>query len=125
MHHCQYRRARYGFNDKDDAAFFAWRAAQPVTIGHDVWIGHGATVLAGISIGNGAAVGSGAVVTKNLPPYAIVAGVPSKVIRYRFPRQIAERLQEIAWWDWDHETLKQRLAEFRDVRTFLNTYGEP
>ncbi len=123
MHHCQYRRAGYGFNEQDDAAFFAWRAAQPVTIGHDVWIGHGATVLAGLSIGNGAAVGAGAVVTKDVPPYAIVAGIPAKVLRCRFPKGIVDRLQQIKWWDWDHETIKERLPEFRDVRTFVNAYG--
>jgi phosphonate metabolism protein (transferase hexapeptide repeat family) len=123
MHHCQYRRSRYGFNKEDDKAFFAWRALQPVTIGHDVWIGHGVSVLAGISVSNGAAVGTGAVVTKDVPPYAIVAGIPAKVIRYRFSKAIANRLQKIGWWDWDHETIKERLPEFRDIRTFLRTYG--
>lgn len=123
MHHCQYRRAMYGFGEDNDRAFFQWRAIQRVTIGHDTWIGHGVTVMAGVTIGDGAAVGSGAVVTKDVPPYAIVAGVPAKVLRYRFPKSVVTRLQEIRWWDWDHETIKGRLAEFRDVRTFIDTYG--
>lgn len=123
MHHCQYRRARYGFDDWDDDAFFAWRAAQQVTIGHDTWIGHRAIILAGLAVGNGAVVGAGAVVTADVPPYAIVAGTPARVIRYRFPLKIAAKLQEICWWDWGHETIKERLSEFRDIRTFIDRYG--
>jgi serine acetyltransferase len=63
------------------------------------------------------------VVTKDVPPYTIVAGVPAKPIRPRFPEHIAEKLLHIAWWDWDHETLKTRLDDLLDVEAFVEKYG--
>lgn len=76
------------------------RSKGDVIIGHDVWIGYGATILSGVNIGNGAVVGAKAVVTKDVPPYAIVAGNPARIVKFRFtPRQI-NRLLAIAWWDW-------------------------
>jgi acetyltransferase-like isoleucine patch superfamily enzyme len=125
LHHCQYRRRMYGFAENDDQSFFDWRARQRVHIGHDVWIGHNVTVLAGVTIGNGAVIGSGAVVSKDIPPYGIAVGVPAKIMRYRFDPAIREELQRIAWWDWDHATLKERLPELRDIRSFLARYGGP
>lgn len=81
------------------------RSAPPVTarittIGHDVWIGHGAFILPGVSIGNGAAVAAKSVVTKNVPPYAVVAGSPAKVVRYRFAEEQIETLQGTKWWEF-------------------------
>ena len=67
-------------------------------IGHDVWIGHRAILMQGITIGNGAVIGAGAVVTKDVPPYAIVAGVPAKIIRYRFDENTIAQLQSTQWW---------------------------
>lgn len=124
QHHFQYRKKMYGFAENDDASFFSWRASQQVHIGHDVWLGHHVTVLAGVSVGNGAVIGAGAVVSKDIAPYAIAVGVPARVIRYRFEPAIIDKLQAIAWWNWDHETLKQRLVEFRDIRNFLDRYGD-
>ena len=69
-------------------------------IENDVWIGERAIILLGVKVGNGAVIGAGAVVTKDVPPYAIVAGVPAKVIRYRFPDDIIAKLQELKWWDY-------------------------
>lgn len=69
------------------------------TIGHDVWIGHGALVMSGVTIGTGAVIGAGAVVTQNVPAYAIVGGIPSRVIRYRFDEMVRERLLASCWWD--------------------------
>ena len=123
LHHFTYRRTLYDMGAQDDADFFAWRRRQRVTIGHDTWIGHGVVIMPGVRIGNGAVVGSNAVVTKDVPAYAIVGGVAAKVIRQRFPRAIAEALEATAWWDWDHDTLTERMADFRDIRTFLARYA--
>jgi phosphonate metabolism protein (transferase hexapeptide repeat family) len=123
LHHFTYRGRQFGFTDYDDSAFFSWRKRHKVKIGHDTWIGHGVVIMPGVSIGNGAIVGSSSVVTKDVPPYAIVAGVPAKPVRYRFHKYICEALQEIAWWDWDHETIKSRYEDFKDLRTFIEKYS--
>ena len=79
QHHSVYRAEAYGLGE-DDHDFFAWRKADWVTIGHDVWIGHGVTVTAGVTIGTGAVVGAGAVVTRDVAPYTVVGGVPARII---------------------------------------------
>lgn len=78
-----------------------------ILVGHDVWIGHGAMIRSGVRIGNGAVVGMGAVVTRDVPPYAIVAGVPAKVVRYRFSPEVIEQLSQLAWWDWPLAAIRQ------------------
>ena len=123
LHHFTYRPTMYGMAEQDDAAFFEWRSRQRVLIGHDTWIGHGAVIMPGVRIGNGAVVGSNSVVTKDVPAYAIVGGVAAKVIRQRFPRAISEALEATAWWDWDHDTLTERMPEFKDLRDFLAKYA--
>lgn len=82
-----------------------WRP-KPITIGNDVWIGDNVFVKNGVTIGNGAVIGARSVVTKDVAPYAIVAGVPAKLIRFRFPEDIISRLQKINWWDLDDHILK-------------------
>jgi acetyltransferase-like isoleucine patch superfamily enzyme len=74
-----------------------------IVIGNDVWICYGARILAGARIGDGAVVGMGAVVTGAVPPYAIVAGNPARIIRYRFEQGVIEELLRIRWWTWQHE----------------------
>jgi phosphonate metabolism protein (transferase hexapeptide repeat family) len=123
LHHFTYRRAMFDMGDVDDANFFLHRRRQRVTIGHDTWIGHGVVIMPGIRIGNGAVVGSNAVVTKDVPAYAIVAGAPASIIRYRFPRAIFTAIESTAWWDWNHETLTERMEDFGDLRTFLAKYA--
>lgn len=86
---------------------------QPVIIGHDVWIGARALVLDGVTIGNGAVIAAGAVVTQDVPPYAIVGGVPAKLIRYRFDTQTIDKLVSLDWWDWPIQELKENSGLFR------------
>lgn len=83
-----------------------------VTIGNDVWIGNGAIVLDGVSIGDGAIVAAGAVVTKNIPPYSIVAGVPAQVIKYRFEKDMCEKIHHISWWNKSDEWLEEHGSLF-------------
>lgn len=124
LHHFTYRRKAYGLAETDDEEFFAWRRAQRATLGHDTWIGHGATVMPGVTVGHGAVVGSGAVVTKDVEPYTVVVGVPARPLKRRFSPTVAEALMAVAWWDWDHSTLQERMADFcGPVEAFLEKWG--
>jgi len=80
-----------------------------VTIGNDVWIGYGAIILSGVTIGNGAVIGAGAIVTKSVEPYSIVAGNPAKEIKKRFTDEKIKELQELEWWNWDIQTIKNKI----------------
>lgn len=121
LHHFTYRAVDYWPDADMETDFFAWRRGNRVVIGHDVWIGHGATILPGVTIGDGAVIGAGAVVSKNVDAYTIVGGVPARLIRERFGREIAQRFQKLAWWDWDHDKLRTALDDFRmlDSEAFL------
>src|SRR6202165_3355576 len=122
--HFTYRASAYFPGDADDAEFFEWRRGHHVRIGHDVWIGHGAIVLPGRNIGTGAVVAAGAIATKDVPACTIVAGNPARTIKRRFPESVASRLAALAWWDWDHETLRGALPDFRKLAAedFLEKY---
>src|SRR6185503_10124529 len=96
-----------------------------VTIGSDVWIGTGAMILSGVTIGDGALVAARAVVTKDLPPFAVAAGAPARVISMRFEPATIERLLAIRWWDWPEEKIRESvdLLSSPRVEEFLRRYG--
>ncbi|MFT6558919.1 chloramphenicol acetyltransferase [Sneathiella sp.] len=114
LHHFQYRSDMYGLGE-DDQGFFESRRSLQVVIDHDVWIGHGVTVQGGVRIGTGAIIGSAAVVTKDVPPYTIITGVPGTVMRERFSQEVRDSLLRIQWWHWSHDLLKARLSDFREL----------
>lgn len=124
LHHFLYRSHYYWDDIQDDAEFFAWRHSRRTVIGPDTWLGHGVIVKPDVTIGAGAIVASGAIVTKDVPPYMIVAGVPAIPLRERFPRRVGDRLMALAWWDWDHDRLRAALMDFRSLpaEAFLEKY---
>lgn len=125
QHHFLYRSDDYWDDATRDQAFFAHRQSRLAHIGHDTWIGHNAVIKPEVTIGHGAIIASSAVVTKDVDPYTIVAGLPAKPIRKRFETHIADRLMELAWWDWPHEILCERLPDFRSlpIEAFLEKYA--
>ncbi len=115
LHHFTYRSRSYGFELENDEEFFDWRKAHRVTLGNDVWVGHGGVILPGVKIGIGAGIGAGAVVSKDVPNFAIVGGVPAKLIRFRIPEKVQEGLLKIAWWDWSREQLEAGILDLRKM----------
>ena len=97
-----------------------------ITIGNDVWIGDGATILSGVTIGDGAVIGAGAVVVKDIAPYAIVAGNPARLIRFRFSAETIAKLLVIAWWNWPIEKIEANTSMLcgEDVSDFIADQGE-
>ena len=87
----------------------AWDNKGDIVIGNDVWIGYEAVIFSGVTIGGGAVIGARAVVTKDVPPYTIVGGVPAKVIRRRFPDETISRLLDLKWWNWPEERIAQNI----------------
>ena len=87
----------------------SWDNKGDIVIGSDVWIGYEAVVMAGVTIGDGAIIGTRAVVTKDVPPYTIVGGIPAKPIRKRFSEETVQALLDLRWWDWPKERIMQNL----------------
>lgn len=100
-------KARWVDKNVNDSPF------RKVRVGNDVWIGSRAMILGGVTVGDGAVVGAGAVVTKDVPAYAIVAGVPAKVIKYRFPERLIELLMDFKWWYYPEDVLKEHISRFQ------------
>jgi tetrahydrodipicolinate N-succinyltransferase len=93
-----------------------------VSVGNDVWTGHNVNIMAGVNVGDGAVIAAGSIVTKDVPPYAIVAGVPATIKRFRFPEQTVERLLRVRWWDLDLADLSG--LPFRDIDRCLDMIEE-
>lgn len=91
----------------------AWNNKGDIIIGNDVWIGYEAVILAGVTIGDGAIIGTRAVVTKDVPPYSIVGGVPAKSIRKRFDDETIVELLRLKWWDWSEEKIAQNIQAIK------------
>lgn len=123
-HHFLYRSDDYWDDAARDEDFFAHRKSRVAHIGHDTWIGAGAMIKPEVTLGDGSVVAAGAVVTKDVEPYTIVAGAPAKPLRLRQPRNIADRLISLGWWDWPHVKLRAALEDFRKLKAeeFLEKY---
>lgn len=93
-----------------------------LVIGSDVWIGSNVVVMGGVNIGHGAIIGASSVVTKNVPPYAIVGGVPAKILKYRFDENLIEELLQSKWWELDENELKKVASKFMEPRNFLDNF---
>lgn len=89
-------------------------------VGNDVWIGMNVTILEGVTIGDGAIVAACSCVVKDVPPYAIVGGVPARIIRYRFEEDEIDALLKMKWWNWTDEEIKKRAASFSDIKSFCH-----
>ncbi len=98
------------------------RDNRPVEIGNDVWIGANAILLPGVKIGDGAVVAAGAVVTKEVEPYAIVGGIPAKIIKYRFPKMQIEAFMRIKWWEWDINKIEENIELFYQPELFCKIF---
>jgi virginiamycin A acetyltransferase len=85
----------------------------PISIGHDVWIGTGVQVMSGVTVGNGAVIAANSTVTKDVPPYAIVAGAPAKVIKFRFEQEKIDLVEKMKWWDWAEDELREQQSIFK------------
>lgn len=118
----------YPFNVRDDrhSEIRGHPASKgDVIIGNDVWIGTEAIIMSGVSIGDGAVVAARSVVTKDVPPYAIVGGNPAKMIKKRFEESVIKQLSEIRWWDWTEERISKAIPLLLqdDIEAFLAAYG--
>jgi virginiamycin A acetyltransferase len=86
-------------------------------IGHDVWIGTGAIIMSGVNIGNGSIIGAGSIVTKDIEPYSVVAGNPTKLLYKRFSQEIIVEIEKIKWWNWDKEKIQNYIQYFKQPLT--------
>lgn len=95
----------------------------PTIIGNDVWIGHDVSILSGVTIGDGAVIAAKALVSRDVPPYAIVAGIPARIIRYRFSKIHIEKLLVLKWWDWDEEIITRYIHKLcnSNIADFIET----
>jgi len=120
-------RNQNGFTYVDSNKFKEYRFADEkysVVIGNDVWIGKRAMILEGVTIGDGAIVAAGAVVVKDVPPYAIVGGVPARVIKYRFDQEQIDFLLKLKWWDKDEKWIEKHAYAFSNIKVFKSLFDD-
>ena len=123
-------RGQSGFSyvDREKYSDFKWLdedRTYTIEIGNDVWIGSGVKITEGVRIGDGAVIAAGAIVTRDVEPYAIVGGVPAKVLKYRFDEETIQKLLELRWWDKDLKWIEEHADEFEDVDRLLNMTDTP
>lgn len=117
------RQAGITFTDKPLFDEFVTINGKYAIIENDVWIASNATIMGGLKIGTGAIIAAGAVVTHDVPPYAIVAGVPARIIKYRFDQNQIKDLLQSQWWNLPIQQLQSQYTQFSDINKFLNTQG--
>lgn len=96
----------------------------PPVIGNDVWIGMNSIIMRGVTVGDGAVIAAGSVVTKDIKPYSIVAGVPAKHLRYRFTEEQIHQLLKIQWWNWDEEKIHENVHLFYEIDKFILSHSK-
>ena len=121
-HHCRCV-SSFPFREKGWGDYWPCTSRGPIVVGNDVWIGEDALILDGVEIGDGAIVGARAVVAKAVPPYAVVAGNPARIVKYRFSPAEIEALLRIKWWQWPDEQIREALPAMKEVSLFLERYG--
>lgn len=110
-------------NDRKNEKVFKYKQKGQILIQNDVWIGHNSTIMPGVTIGNGAVIAANSHVVRDVPPYAIVGGNPAKVIKYRFEKEIIDKLLTIQWWNWDDDKIKKNSIYFNeDVEGFCERF---
>jgi acetyltransferase-like isoleucine patch superfamily enzyme len=121
------------FYSKNNALGISWGVRnefeefQRVNVGSDVWIGTGVMIMSGVSIGHGAIIGAGAIVTKDIPNYAIVVGIPAKIIKYRFDEKHIKSLIDSEWWNWSEKDIRDKIHLFESdevSENFLNSLSK-
>lgn len=113
----------WGLDKKDVAS--AWDNRGDIVVGNDVWIGYEAVILAGVTIGDGAVIGTRALVTRDVPPYTVVGGVPAKPIKKRYSEETIDKLLKLKWWDWPRERIAENIGAIQAGRLEEIKRSEP
>lgn len=116
--------SQYPFYEQMHEEYWLCKNDGKVTIGNDVWVGQGVTILDSVTVGNGAVLAAYSVVTKDVPDYALVAGNPATIKKYRFTPEQIDFLKRFAWWDKTNEEVKEMIPYMRDIYLFIDKYGK-